>query len=248
MNICSWPTLAEPHATALREAVAYVVERFHPSAIVAAGSVLRGEGDQSSDLDLYAIRRGSERQRASVRIGVVPVEVFVNPPEQIRRYFHAEAAAGRPVAAHMLATGAVVYRNGDSAILDELRAEATALLDRGPTIEPDMLTQKRYLAADLFDDATDVIDSDPDAASLLLDRAVEDAIRCLFWERGRWQPKGKHLLKQLDALDPPVARLARAFTQVSVIGGRHDLAREIVRRCTGATGFFEWETAPERVV
>ena len=248
MNNCGWPALAEPHASALREAVAYVVERFQPNAIVAAGSVLRGAGGPTSDLDLYVIRRGDERQRVSRRFAGVPVEIFVNPPEQVRRYLPAEAAAGRPITAHILTTGVLVYRDGDTADLDGLRSEAADLLARGPEIAPESLALKRYLVADLFDDATDVVESDPDAAMLLLDRVVEEAIRCLFWARHRWQPKGKNLLGMLDEVDPAIARLARAFTQVSVVGGRHDLAREIVRRCVGAVGFIEWETTPERVL
>ena len=59
--------LPEPYRTALAEALAFVRERWQPLGIIAAGSVLRGEGGPTSDIDLYVIHSEAWRQRSQRR-------------------------------------------------------------------------------------------------------------------------------------------------------------------------------------
>jgi hypothetical protein len=42
MDEVLWPDLPEPYNGALRAAVAYVLDRYKPVGVIAAGSVLRG--------------------------------------------------------------------------------------------------------------------------------------------------------------------------------------------------------------
>lgn len=60
-NGCRFPGLREPYATALRDAVAFALTRTQPIGIVAAGTIIRGNPDRSSDIDLEW-----ESSRASV--------------------------------------------------------------------------------------------------------------------------------------------------------------------------------------
>ncbi len=103
-----WPDLAEPYASALRDAVAFVLDRVDPVGIVACGSVIRGTPSPNSDLDIYVVHEADWRQRIQRRFGGVPAEIFINPPTAIRGYFETERRAGRPITAHMLSTGFVV--------------------------------------------------------------------------------------------------------------------------------------------
>ena len=125
------PPLAEPYKTALEEAVAFVLERFDPIGVVASGTIVRGDPSPSSDLDVFVLHRQPWRQRLQRFFNGVPAELFVNPPERVERYFEEEVADGRPVTAHMLATGVVVF--AIDPIVEQLRARAADVLAAPPT-------------------------------------------------------------------------------------------------------------------
>jgi hypothetical protein len=103
---CTCPDLAERYDVALREAVAFTLGRFPETvAIAAAGTIVRGSPSASSDLDLYVIHEAAYQQRLQYVFSGVPAEIFVNPEVQVRTYLGREQRHGRPIAAHMLATG-----------------------------------------------------------------------------------------------------------------------------------------------
>ena len=95
LSQCCWPALAEPYQTALRQAVSFVLAGYQPVAIVAGGSLLRGQGDATSDLDIYVVHQEGWRQRVQKRFNRVAAEIFINPPQQVRRYFSEERKDGR---------------------------------------------------------------------------------------------------------------------------------------------------------
>lgn len=243
----TWPALDEPHARALREAVDYIFGRYHPLGVVAAGSILRGHGSPASDLDIYVVNSvivgRSFRQRVQRYFAGVPAEIFVNPLGRIERYFAEEAHDGRPITAHMLATGHVVYVAGGE--LARLRALAAEALRAGPAIDELGLTVRRYMAAALLEDGLDIAASDPDGASLILGRALEEVARYAFWAAKRWQPRSKDLLEALDLLNPTLGQLVREFFRTSQATERARLARAAGQTALGTVGFFEWESVPE---
>ena len=107
---CTWPDLPERYGAALREAVAYILDRYREDVlgIVASGTILRGTPDPTSDFDLYVIHGKPVRQRLQKFFRGVPAEIFVNPPASTRKNFCKEHGDGRPITAHMLATGTVI--------------------------------------------------------------------------------------------------------------------------------------------
>jgi hypothetical protein len=238
-----YPALAEPYATALRMAVSFVFARFSPCAIVAAGTIVGGSPSPSSDLDVYVLHHARMRQRIQRYFLGVPTEIFVNPPEQVERYFEEEARDGRPITAHMLSTGFVSYSSDDC--LARLRGRGAEMIARGPEVSLADLTSRRYFAGCLFEDAVDVAPSDRDASSALLTRAVEDAIRYAFWKAGVWQPRAKDTLRRLEEVAPSAAQHARAFYRESSLEGRLDTATSLFQSLGIPTGFFEWESQPE---
>jgi hypothetical protein len=240
---CVWPPLAEPYTTALREAVAYICERWAPVGIVAGGTIIAGTPSASSDLDLYVIHCAPYRQRVQRWFNGVPAEMFVNPPERVERQFESDRREGRLIAAHILATGVELY-DADP-VVEHLRSMARAELASRPDPTVQALHQRRYTAATALEDAEDVAETDPALRALFLHRAVDAALACRFWLGRTWQPRGKETLSALAKLDPPLADLARAFCEESDLTRRRTLAREIVQRVTGETGFFAWESAPE---
>ncbi|HEY3111942.1 MAG TPA: hypothetical protein VGL23_24525 [Chloroflexota bacterium] len=232
--------MAEPYGGALRDAVAFVFSRFEPIGIVATGTIVRGNPAPASDLDLYVLHRDPRRQRLQRRFRGVPAEIFVNPPERVEAYFAEERTAGRPLTAHMLATGFVVHRSDP--VLDRLRARAAAELADPPRPDARALRTRAYHAASLCEDALDIFETDPEAAQLLLGQAVQVALEQRFWAAGRWQPRAKELLSALAELDPALAEAARAFVRAADPAERRRIGEQIVAQAVGETGFFEWES------
>jgi len=146
LDQCEWPALQAPYDDALRQAVDFILERISDViAIVACGSILRGSPSASSDLDIYVLREKLQRQRIQRWFSGVPAEIFINPPGQVQKYIDQERQDGRPITAHMLATGHVVLA------LDDKLSELKALAKDAPSAHPDpsaeRLVTARYVAA-----------------------------------------------------------------------------------------------------
>ena len=240
-----WPTLADPYLTALREAVAFILERFDPLGIIAAGSILRGQPGPSSDLDLYVIHGADQRQRLQQWFNGVPAEIFVNPPAMMERYFEDERKAGRPLTAHMLATGFVVLDRDP--VIARLRQRAQDLIDLPPDPSPERLSFMRYMLACQFEDALDIADTAPVGASMILGLAAHGMLQYRFWQANRYLPRDKDLLDALSDLDPHLAQLALDFFAAPDLERRLPLAERIADRTIQTRGFFVWESAAEAV-
>lgn len=240
----AWPQLDAPFDRALREAVAYIVERFEPVGIVAAGTIIRGTPDATSDLDVYVIHEVPVRQRIQKYFAGVPAEIFVNPAPEVRRYFKQEHADGRPVTAHMLSTGWVVLARDP--IVDALRSEAMQWLSQPERPADAQLVRDRYMAATLYEDALDVVERDPSTAGMLFDQAVTAMLRYSFRNEGLFIPRQKELLAALTSIDPDLGDLARRYF-IATFAEKRVLAENIAERTVGVHGFFEWESEPDSV-
>lgn len=240
MDRCTFPTLREPYRTALDEAVEYIFTTFEPVAIVVSGSIIRGNPDKGSDLDLYVIHREPYRQRLQRFFNGVPAELFVNPLDQIPRYFEEDAARGRPLTAHLLATGHLVY--DPEGVARDLQQRSAAVLEDGPNPPPALITQLRYATATAFEDAEDLAPREPDLCRAFLYSAVDYAIGLRYLLANAWQPRQKELLTGLLSLDPELETDIRAFYRSADLPRQLDLARRIIQRTAGETGFFEWES------
>jgi predicted nucleotidyltransferase len=242
MDPIRWPDLPEPYNHALREAVAYVLERYKPAGIIAAGSAVRGIPDRSSDIDLYVIHLEPFRQRLQRFFNAVPVEIFINPPQQVERYLEEEQAEGTPITAHMLAKGVVLLQNDP--VTGQLISRAAELLAQPPHYPPSSLLYQRYLVACLYEDALDLVGKDAPAANLLLPKAVGGMIEYFYRHTGCFVPRIKETISRLESLDPEVHRLAVEFTSAASLGERLRLAELLAERTIGVKGFFEWESEP----
>jgi predicted nucleotidyltransferase len=240
LPLCKWPEVAEPYAGALREAVEFVLSRTQPIGVFACGSILRAEADPGSDWDLYIIHREAYRFRLQKRFRGVPAEIFVNSPDSARNYMREEQGDGRPITAHMLATGFVVL-DRDPAIA-QLRAEAAEHLRAGPKVSPERLLTQRYLAADCLDNARDVLGRDPACATLILTGAVRAMLECWFPSEGRFIPSPKRMLSEARAHAPELGGLLDRFFAATDAPARLALAEEIADRTIGERTFFEWES------
>jgi predicted nucleotidyltransferase len=237
-----WPDLPERFDLALRDAVGFVLDRFNVIGIVAAGTILRGTADATSDLDIYVIHREPFRQRIQRFSRNVPTEIFVNPPWTVRSYLSREHADGRPITAHMLATGHVIL--SIDPIVDELRAEAAEWLAKPSRPSPAQIVMDRYLAATLYEDARDIAKKDPSTALLILSQSVTAMISFWYRSNGHFIPRTKEFLSSLESLNQTLGRDAQRFF-IAPPEERWLLAERIADQTIGVRGFFEWESAPQ---
>lgn len=241
---CDWPALAPRYAAALREAVAFALAEVDASGIVATGTIVRGAPLASSDLDVYVLHELPVRRRVQRYFGEgVPTEIFINPPQAVRAYFAEEHAAGRPITAHMLATGHVILARGGG--LAALRREAGMWLARPSYPSAAAALRARYDAATRFEDAMDVADLDPESATMLLAGAVVSMLETWCRVQTGAVPRGKDLLTRVSEIEPALGALARAVFADRPLSERRAAALAVADATVGARGFFEWDSGPE---
>ena len=238
-----WPALPSPYNEGLQAAVTDLLATYVPLGLFAAGSVLRGQGGPTSDIDLYLIHQAPFRQRLQRRYNAVPFEIFINPPQQVRRYFIDEHSAARPITAHMLATGFVLIDRDP--VIQDLRNEAAQWLATPPNPTPDALRWRRYMAVDLLDNARDVVTTDPAMATLLLHRVVEQLIEYRFLAANRHLPRLKETLSALASLDRQTSELVDSFLAADGASEQLVVVNGLAESVTGETSFFAWDGEPE---
>ncbi len=240
---CTWPPLAEPFATALQAAVQFIFAEVDPVGIVATGTIVRGEGHANSDLDIYVVHLAPFRRRVQQFFEAVPAEIFINPPSAIRGYLIEEDRDGRPLTAHMLATGVVVYRSDP--VVDGLRAEAREWLTRHAVLSESERTRMRYAIATRLEDGLDVAGTDDVTAMLFLTDAVIAMLEYDCRVHDGRIPRRKELMAVVGARSPELARLAAAFSRATTMAERVENAVQLAERVIGARGFFPWDSGPE---
>lgn len=171
---------------------------------IASGSIVRGNGTATSDLDLvviYPALKGAYRE-AFIHRGM-PVEAFVNDYETIQGFIDREHRNGQCSMMHMLTTGVVVP--GDMEASKRLQSYARTLLEAGPPApDPAVIERLRYFVTDLIED----LRGQPPRQELC------SILYILYQTIGELRLRqanmyvgtlGKHLARSLRACDPSFA-------------------------------------------
>lgn len=206
--------------------------RYADAAVVfLAGSVMRGEGTDTSDLDLVVIY---EQLNAAYRESFThegwPVEAFVHDPETLRYFFlQVDRPGGVPSLPHMVATGTPLPHATD--LSRALQVLANEVLARGPPQwSEERLRQSRYAVTGLVDD----LRSPRSHAEL---RASGSALYAALAEhylrgQGLWSATGKSIPRQLASVAPAFAsRFDQAFEHLFAQGDADaviDLCAEVL--------------------
>ena len=245
-HVCTFPNLPDKYDRALRQAVLFILEGFKPVGIIAAGTIIRGMPDAASDLDVWVIHLEPVRQRLQKFFNGVPAEIFVNPPWVIQKYFVEDQGEGRPISAHMMATGIVVLATDP--VVERLRQTAISLVSAYPTLTPQKLTLARYAAATKLEDAMDIVERNPATGNMLVAEAVRQMLQYAFLKAGRFIPRDKDILDALRNMDSDLAGKVQLFFESTDWTGRLYLANELADRILQVRGFFEWSSEPEEVL
>jgi len=194
-----------------REAPQVVAARIladrYPDAdcIFLAGSVIRGQATDYSDLDIVVVYEQVERaRRESFIYASWPVEVFVHDPQTLDYFFRkVDRVSGVPSLADMVANGIALPTV--TAIAMQARRLAMAILEEGPPPWSDRETAtSRYLITDLVDDIRDPRSHEELVAALtrLYPAVAEHFLRANGW----WSAKGKSIPRRLRQADPDFAK------------------------------------------
>ncbi|MEH7247244.1 nucleotidyltransferase domain-containing protein [Neobacillus niacini] len=116
-----------------------------------AGSVVRGEATETSDLDIVVF---DQTVKSSYRESLIDfgwnIEVFVHNLISYKEFFINDCVRARPSLPRMVSEGVVLK---DFERMESIKQEAKALLDKGPAEwTHEMIKIKRYFITDALDD------------------------------------------------------------------------------------------------
>ena len=207
------------------EAAEALIGQHFPDCLVAflAGSVIRGEGTSTSDLDVVVI---TEHRDAPFRQSLVefgwPIEVFVHNRQSLDLYFAKDVERRRPALVRMCEEGIVIRDiNG---LASQIKEQAREILERGPEpVAPDQLRAERYALTDLLDDFVGCAERQQ-GVFIANDLAVA-ACDLILDHHGEWLGRGKWLSRRLRQFDAHLAdHLQRALEDYF----RHDRKTELI--------------------
>lgn len=179
----------------------FLTERFADADFAfVAGSIMRGTGTPSSDIDLVVLHSAPPHaHRGSEVFEGVPFEAFVHDEGTLRWFLDADVKAGRPVLIRMVMEGVPIGPRPQRA--DALRREAEALFVKGPPrLDQEALDRMRYVISSML---IDLADERPDFERVAIGAALYQALGdFILRSNGQWTGAGKWLPRQVTAFDP----------------------------------------------
>lgn len=116
-----------------------------------AGSVVRGEETDTSDLDIIIFDQHiqSSYRESFIEFGWA-IEVFVHNLESYKLFFEQDVKRARPSMPRMVSEGIPLK---DEGIIEAIKSEANILIDNGPEEwSAEIIQTKRYFITDVLDD------------------------------------------------------------------------------------------------
>lgn len=208
------------------------IERHFPSceSAILAGSVVRGEETETSDLDVVIFDKNiSSSYRESVVFSGWPIEVFVHNLTSYKDFFQSDYERARPSMPRMVAEGIVL--KDDGSILS-IKEEAKKLLELGPKEwSEEVIKTKRYFITDLLDD---FIGSSNRAEEIFIANELAALVSEFVLRTNRkWVGTSKWVFRSLSSYDEEFAvRFVGAFDAYYRTGEKMsiiDLVAEILR-------------------
>lgn len=218
--------------------VAEIIATKYPQAQVVffAGSVMRGEGTETSDLDLVVIfDRLPQAYRESFIFDGWPIEAFVHDPETLRYFFYEiDRISGVPSLSAMVLEGVALPQG--SALSAELKRLAKTVIDDGPPVWGETeLQNSRYAITDLVEDMraprsrNELTASAAKLYTLLADHYLRS--------RQLWSARGKSIPRRLSVVSADFEVVfSESFRAVFEDGNTEkliQLCEEVLRPCGG---------------
>lgn len=187
------------------EAAHHFISTHFPycQAALLAGSVVRGEATETSDLDIiiFDATLVSSYRESFIESGW-PIELFAHNLTSYRTFFEQDCQRAIPSLPRMVTEGIVLK---DTDIVEDIKREARALLDSGPEAWSDeTIEMKRYFLTDALED---LIGCTTRAEGLFIAGALATLV-CEFILRTnrQWTGSAKWMYRALERYDAQAAR------------------------------------------
>lgn len=135
------------------EAAQQFVYKYFPNChgALLAGSVVRGEATETSDLDIIIFDKNlSSSYRESLIDFGWAIELFVHSLYSYKGFFKSDYERARPTMPRMVSEGIILKDDG---IIESIKKEAKELLDKGPEKwSAETIKIKRYFITDALED------------------------------------------------------------------------------------------------
>lgn len=182
----------------------FIAERFSNClGAIPAGSVVRGEATETSDLDIVVFDQViTSAYRESMIFSEWAVEVFVHNLSTYKEFFQNDIKRARPSLIRMVSEGIVLIDRG---IIEFIKVEANLLLKKGPDEwDETTIRTKRYFITDALDDFIGSTDTDEGIfiANHLADALHEFVLRT----NGCWIGASKWVVRSLKQYDESFAK------------------------------------------
>jgi len=192
--------------------------------IFLAGSVIRGEGTKTSDLDIVVVYEAlPNAYRDSYFYGGWPVEAFVNDPQTFQYFIQkVDAQTGVPTIAAMVSEGVEVP--AATALSHRLKDMANDYLRARPSRwSAKEIDSSRYIISNLIEDLREPrSQSEMYAIATQLYSAISNHY---FRSKGMWSAKGKTIPRRLHRIDEEFAgKFESAFESVFARRETEDLS------------------------
>lgn len=165
---------------------------------VLAGSVIRGEATETSDLDIVIFDKSlTKAYRESVIEFGWNIEVFVHNLSTYKDFFKSDCERARPSLPKMVSEGIVIK---DTGIIQSIKQEANELLENGPEEwSAETIKVKRYFITDALDDFIGCTDRAEEVfiANTLAELSSEFVLRT----NGKWIGTSKWMVRSLKNYD-----------------------------------------------
>ncbi|ADU31100.1 nucleotidyltransferase domain-containing protein [Evansella cellulosilytica] len=191
----------------------------HCHGAVLAGSVVRGEATETSDLDIVVIDMNIISQyRKSVMFLQWPIEVFVHNVQSLKHMFQDDYERATPTHQTMLAEGITIV---DKGVLGPIQKEAKLILKNGPqTWTNETIKRKRYFITDALDD---LIGSSNRSEEIFITNTLAYWLHeFVLRTNGHWIGDSKWIIRRLQQFDQNYSeRFIEAIDDFYKYGNKH---------------------------
>ena len=168
----------------------------------AAGSLFRGEGTPTSDIDFVVIFSTSKLPQAyrdSLKYNDVMFECFVQNENSLEFFINEDFNSGIPILPHMIINGIPLPEEND--YTHELQRRVKDRYDNGPKqLTRDEINVKRYFITDLLLDMEGCTGKEESTAILI--RLYEIIGDFYLRVNKQWSGSGKSLFRAINNYDP----------------------------------------------
>jgi hypothetical protein len=141
----------------------------------------------------------------------------------------------------MISTGKVILGE-DNPLIKLLIQSAREFLLKAPLVNEEKLTRLKYAISTLFEDATDMMDTDQLTSTYFLNKLISDIIDYVFLINGTSCPRAKERIKYLELNYPDIGKLIVGYYKTEKFKDRYEIAKSLVGKAIGKYGFFEWDS------